>query len=234
MANKVIILGRLGADPDLRSSPSGVTTCRLSIATNRNWTDKSGEKKEETEWHRVVFFGRAAEVLDQYLKKGQQLYVEGRLKTSKYEKDGVERYSTDIIGETFNYISGSDSSSAGAGSNNFDKDMIQDINNKSQEKSGKDEFARGFKKITERKDIAIYFKVNFIIEYDYYSEAKSGHNASLSLLLLLIKLINFLLSSLSLSVEFVTIDEEFGLFRNLKNSLSGDKTIVVSSSNDFS
>ena len=140
MANKVIILGRLGADPDLRSSPSGVTTCRLSIATNRNWTDKSGEKKEETEWHRVVFFGRAAEVLDQYLKKGQQLYVEGRLKTSKYEKDGVERYSTDIIGETFNFISGSDSSSAGAGSNNFDKDMNQDINNKSQEKSGKDEF----------------------------------------------------------------------------------------------
>ena len=140
MANKVIILGRLGADPDLRSSPSGVTTCRLSIATNRNWTDKSGEKKEETEWHRVVFFGRAAEVLDQYLKKGQQLYVEGRLKTSKYEKDGVERYSTDIIGETFNFISGSDSSSAGAGSNNFDKDMNQDINNKSQEKSDKDEF----------------------------------------------------------------------------------------------
>ncbi len=140
MANKVIILGRLGADPDLRSSPSGVTTCRLSIATNRNWTDKSGEKKEETEWHRVVFFGRAAEVLDQYLKKGQQLYVEGRLKTSKYEKDGVERYSTDIIGETFNFISGSDSSSAGAGSNNFDKDMNQDINNKSQEKSSKDEF----------------------------------------------------------------------------------------------
>jgi len=140
MANKVIILGRLGADPDLRSSPSGVTTCRLSIATNRNWTDKSGEKKEETEWHRVVFFGRAAEVLDQYLKKGQQLYVEGRLKTSKYEKDGVERYSTDIIGETFNFISGSDSSSAGAGSNNFDKDMNQDINNKSQDKSSKDEF----------------------------------------------------------------------------------------------
>ena len=75
--NKVIILGRLGADPDLRSSPSGVTSCNLSIATSQNWTDKSsGEKKEKTEWHRVVFFGRSAEIIDQYVKKGQELYVE--------------------------------------------------------------------------------------------------------------------------------------------------------------
>ena len=106
--NKVIILGRLGADPELRSSPSGVTTCNLSIATSINWTDKnSGDKKEKTEWHRVVFFGRPAEVIDQYMKKGQQLYVEGRLETSKYEKDGIERFSTNIIGESFNFISGS-------------------------------------------------------------------------------------------------------------------------------
>ena len=106
--NKVIILGRLGADPELRSSPSGVTSCNLSIATSINWTDKnSGDKKEKTEWHRVVFFGRPAEVIDQYMKKGQQLYVEGRLETSKYEKDGIERFSTNIIGESFNFISGS-------------------------------------------------------------------------------------------------------------------------------
>ena len=105
--NKVILLGRLGADPELRSSPSGVTTCNLSIATSINWTDKnSGDKKEKTEWHRVVFFGRPAEVIDQYMKKGQQLYVEGRLETSKYEKDGIERFSTNIIGESFNFISG--------------------------------------------------------------------------------------------------------------------------------
>tara|TARA_B100000586_G_C19960751_1_gene363620 strand:+ start:239 stop:688 length:450 start_codon:yes stop_codon:yes gene_type:complete len=139
--NKVIILGNLGADPELRSSPSGVTTCRLSIATSTNWTDKSsGEKKEKTEWHRVVFFGRAAEVIDQYMKKGQQLYVEGRLQTSKYEKDGIERYSTDIIGESFNFISGSGSSSAGSDNNKFDNDMNQDTNDNSQEKSNKDEF----------------------------------------------------------------------------------------------
>ena len=139
--NKVILLGNLGADPELRSSPSGVTTCRLSIATSMNWTDKSsGEKKEKTEWHRVVFFGRSAEVIDQYLKKGQQLYIEGRLQTSKYEKDGIERYSTDIIGESFNFISGSGSSSSN-NSNQFANDMNQDTSsNNKQEKANTDDF----------------------------------------------------------------------------------------------
>jgi len=137
--NKVIILGNLGADPELRSSPSGVTTCRLSIATSMNWTDKgSGEKKEKTEWHRVVFFGRSAEVIDQYLKKGQQLYIEGRLQTSKYEKDGIERYSTDIIGESFNFISGS--ASSGQNNNQFSDDMNQDKKNSNQQNSSPDDF----------------------------------------------------------------------------------------------
>ena len=139
MVNKVIILGNLGADPELRSSPSGVTTCRLSIATSMNWTDKgSGEKKEKTEWHRVVFFGRSAEVIDQYLKKGQQLYIEGRLQTSKYEKDGIERYSTDIIGESFNFISGS--ASSGQNNNQFSDDMNQDKKNNNQQNSNPDDF----------------------------------------------------------------------------------------------
>ena len=140
--NKVIILGNLGADPELRSSPSGVTTCRLSIATSMNWTDKSsGEKKEKTEWHRVVFFGRSAEVIDQYLKKGQQLYIEGRLQTSKYEKDGIERYSTDIIGESFNFISGSGSSSSSNNANQLANDMNQDTSSSNkQEKPNTDDF----------------------------------------------------------------------------------------------
>tara|TARA_B110000014_G_C20094222_1_gene573332 strand:+ start:920 stop:1369 length:450 start_codon:yes stop_codon:yes gene_type:complete len=139
--NKVIILGNLGADPELRSSPSGVTTCRLSIATSMNWTDKaSGEKKEKTEWHRVVFFGRSAEVIDQYLKKGQQLYIEGRLQTNKYEKDGIERYSTDIIGESFNFISGSSSSSAAKATEQTPNNVNQDNSNNSSEKAGPDEF----------------------------------------------------------------------------------------------
>lgn len=137
--NKVIVLGNLGADPELRSSPSGVTTCRLSIATSMNWTDKnSGEKKEKTEWHRVVFFGRSAEVIDQYLKKGQQLYIEGRLQTSKYEKDGIERYSTDIIGESFNFISSSGSTS---NNNQFANDINQDTNTSNkQDKPNEDDF----------------------------------------------------------------------------------------------
>ena len=135
--NKVIILGNLGADPELRSSPSGITSCRLSIATSMNWTDKgSGEKKEKTEWHRVVFFGRSAEVIDQYLKKGQQLYIEGRLQTSKYEKDGIERFSTDIIGESFNFISGSGSSNQG--NNQFSDEMNQDKNNIPQSSNSDD------------------------------------------------------------------------------------------------
>ena len=139
--NKVIILGRLGADPELRSSPSGVTTCNLSIATSINWTDKnSGDKKEKTEWHRVVFFGRPAEVIDQYMKKGQQLYVEGRLETSKYEKDGIERFSTNIIGESFNFISGSTSQMDDSTQNEFNQTPSQNEKMSSESNSKKDDF----------------------------------------------------------------------------------------------
>ena len=139
--NKVIILGRLGADPELRSSPSGVTTCNLSIATSINWTDKnSGDKKEKTEWHRVVFFGRPAEVIDQYMKKGQQLYVEGRLETSKYEKDGIERFSTNIIGESFNFISGGSAQMDDSTQNEFNQTPSQNENMSSESNSKKDDF----------------------------------------------------------------------------------------------
>ena len=139
--NKVIILGRLGADPELRSSPSGVTSCNLSIATSINWTDKnSGDKKEKTEWHRVVFFGRPAEVIDQYMKKGQQLYVEGRLETSKYEKDGIERFSTNIIGESFNFISGGSAQMDDSTQNEFNQTPSQNENMSSESNSKKDDF----------------------------------------------------------------------------------------------
>ena len=139
--NKVIILGRLGADPELRSSPSGVTSCNLSIATSINWTDKnSGDKKEKTEWHRVVFFGRPAEVIDQYMKKGQQLYVEGRLETSKYEKDGIERFSTNIIGESFNFISGGSTQMDDSTQNEFNQAPSQNENMSSESNSKKDDF----------------------------------------------------------------------------------------------
>ena len=141
--NKVQLIGRLGADPEIKQMVNGKSVARLSVATSQSWKDKSsGERKEKTEWHRIVFFGRSAEVIDQYLKKGQQLYIEGRLQTSKYEKDGVERFSTDIIGESFNFISGgSGSSSPSSSSSRFDNDMNQDrSSSNNQEKKKTDEF----------------------------------------------------------------------------------------------
>jgi single-strand DNA-binding protein len=96
--NKVIIVGNLGKDPEIRSFPDGGTVCNVTIATSRQWKDKtSGEKQEETEWHRVVFRDRLAEIAAEYLRKGKQVYVEGRLKTRKYtDKDGVEKFITEI------------------------------------------------------------------------------------------------------------------------------------------
>ena len=94
--NKVILLGNLGRDPETRYTTGGDAVTNLSIATSEQWKDKSGEKQERTEWHRVVLFGRQAEVAGEYLKKGRSVYIEGRLQTRKYtDKDGVERYSTE-------------------------------------------------------------------------------------------------------------------------------------------
>ncbi len=105
--NKVILLGNLGRDPEVRYAPSGAAVCNVSIATTRQWKDKSGERKEETEWHRVVFYDRLAEIAGEYLKKGRPVYVEGRLKYGKYtDKDGVERYTTDIIATEMQLLAG--------------------------------------------------------------------------------------------------------------------------------
>ena len=97
--NKVIIVGNLGRDPEMRTFPDGGSICNVAIATSRQWKDKtSGEKQEETEWHRVVFRDRLAEIAGEYLKKGRSVYVEGRLKTRKWtDKDGIEKYSTEIV-----------------------------------------------------------------------------------------------------------------------------------------
>ena len=96
--NKVIVVGNLGRDPETRYMPDGAAITNVSVATSFQWTDKaSGEKKEETEWHRVVFRGKLAEVAGEYLKKGSQVYVEGRLRTRKWQdKEGQDRYSTEI------------------------------------------------------------------------------------------------------------------------------------------
>jgi single-strand DNA-binding protein len=99
--NKVILIGNLGRDPEVRYAPSGSAICNVTIATSRQWKDKtSGEKQEETEWHRVVFYDRLAEIAGEYLKKGRPVYVEGRLKTRKWtDKDGVEKYTTEIVAD---------------------------------------------------------------------------------------------------------------------------------------
>jgi single-strand DNA-binding protein len=97
--NKVILIGNLGRDPEVRSFPDGGMICNVTLATTRSWKDKnSGERVEETEWHRIVFRDRLAEIASEFLKKGKQVYIEGRLKTRKYtDKDGVEKYTTEIL-----------------------------------------------------------------------------------------------------------------------------------------
>src|SRR3954470_5914728 len=98
--NKVILVGNLGADPEIRYTPSGAAITTIRIATSESWKDKTtGEQQERTEWHRIKFFGRLAEIAGEYLKKGGQVYVEGKLRTEEYEKDGQKRYSTDIIAD---------------------------------------------------------------------------------------------------------------------------------------
>ena len=99
--NKVILVGNLGADPETRAMPSGTTVANLRIATSESWRDKqSGEQQERTEWHRVVLFGRLGEIAAEYLKKGSQVYIEGSLRTRKWQdKQGNERYSTEIVAQ---------------------------------------------------------------------------------------------------------------------------------------
>jgi len=104
--NKVILVGNLGADPDVREMPTGGSVARLSIATSESWRDKvTGDQKERTEWHRVVFFGKRAETVSQYLKKGSKIYVEGSLRTNKWQdKDGNDRYTTEVIAGNFQFL----------------------------------------------------------------------------------------------------------------------------------
>jgi single-strand DNA-binding protein len=115
--NKVILVGNLGNDPEVRYTTSGTAIASLSIATSESWTDKqSGEKQERTEWHRVKMFGRLAEIAGEYLKKGRQVYIEGSLRTDKYtDKSGVEKYSTDIIASDMQMLGGVGGGEGGSG-----------------------------------------------------------------------------------------------------------------------
>ena len=113
MINKVILVGRLGKDPEIKSTPGGTTVAKFTMATDERFTDKSGEKQERTEWHTVVFFGRQAEIAGEYLKKGRQVYVEGRLQTRKWQdKEGQDRYTTEIVADRMQMLGSREGSGA--------------------------------------------------------------------------------------------------------------------------
>jgi single-strand DNA-binding protein len=107
--NKVILLGALGSDPTTRYMPNSEAVTNFSIATNENWKDKEGNKQEKTEWHNIVMYRKLAEIAEKYLKKGSSVYIEGKLQTRKWEKDGVTRYSTEIVADTMQMLNSKNS-----------------------------------------------------------------------------------------------------------------------------
>jgi single-strand DNA-binding protein len=116
--NKVILIGNLGRDPETRYMPDGGAITNISVATTETWKDKAGDKQEKTEWHRIAFFGKLAEIAGEYLKKGSQVYVEGRLQTRKWQdKDGVDKYTTEIVADRMQMLG----SRAGMGGGDADR-----------------------------------------------------------------------------------------------------------------
>ena len=135
--NKVILLGNLGRDPETRYSPDGAAITNVSIATTRRYKDSSGQQQEETEWHRVVFFGRLAEIAGEYLRKGRPVYVEGRLKTRKWtDKEGVEKYTTEIVAEQMQLLGSREGGGAGAGYEGGDEAPARSTPRESSRPSG--------------------------------------------------------------------------------------------------
>ncbi len=122
--NKVILVGNLGADPEMRYTTGGSGICTFNLATSESWTDKqTNEKQERTEWHRVKIFGKLAEIANEYLKKGRQVYIEGSIRTDKFTgKDGVEKYFTDIIASNMQLL-GSGGEGGGGGGGNFQRNQ---------------------------------------------------------------------------------------------------------------
>jgi single-strand DNA-binding protein len=129
--NKVIILGRLGQDPELKYTPGGMAVCNFTVATSESWADKAGQKQERTEWHRIVVWGKLAELCNQYLTKGRQAFIEGSLQTRSWDdKSGQKRYTTEIVAKTVQFIGGtanadaSRSQAPGAGAPSYDSSMM--------------------------------------------------------------------------------------------------------------
>lgn len=113
--NKVILVGRLGADPEIRYTQSGAGVANFNLATSENWTDRDGQRQERTEWHRIVVWGKMAETCSQYLSKGRQVYVEGRLQTRSWDdKDGNKRYTTEVVANTVQFLDRGERNTASA------------------------------------------------------------------------------------------------------------------------
>ena len=130
--NKVILIGNLGRDPEVRYTPDGTAVANFSIATSDEWTDKAtNEKKERTEWHRIVAFGRLGEICGEYLSKGRQVYIEGRIQTRSWEdRDGNKRYTTEIVASDVQFLGGRDAgpgarAQGGAPASNFESSAVQ-------------------------------------------------------------------------------------------------------------
>lgn len=136
--NKVIIVGRLGQNPEIRYTPSGAAVATFSVATSETWNDKGGQKQERTEWHRIVVWGKLAELCNQYLAKGRQCYVEGRLQTRQWQdKDGQTKYSTEVQAQTIQFLGGN---ATGASQGNSNSNFNQNNN----QNSGFDQGSQNF------------------------------------------------------------------------------------------
>lgn len=133
--NKVIVVGRLGQDPEVRYTQGGQAVCNFSVATSESWNDKEGQRQEKTEWHRIVVWGKIAEICSQYLGKGRQVYVEGRLQTRQWDdKDGNKRYTTEIVANTVQFLDkANDQAGASAGAGHSAPQMEPPMNHQGVE-----------------------------------------------------------------------------------------------------
>jgi single-strand DNA-binding protein len=140
--NKVILLGRLGQNPEIKYTPGGAAVCNFSLATTESWTDKSGQKQEKTEWHRIVVWGKLAELCNQYLSKGRQAFVEGRLQTRSWDdKDGNKKYTTEIMANTVQFIGGATASNSNQVDNSYNQSAPADNGNQEYQVANDASFA---------------------------------------------------------------------------------------------
>lgn len=140
--NKVMLIGRLGQDPELKYTPSGSAVCNFSIATSESWTDKAGQKQEKTEWHRIVVWGKLAELCNQYLGKGRQAFVEGKLQTRSWEdKEGQKKYTTEVMANTVQFLDSKQTATGSVGTEKNNTAVANESNAPAYNIEAQDQFA---------------------------------------------------------------------------------------------